>query len=235
MKTPSQPLALVFDCACSGLSLAVLRGEEILAAHAEATMTGQSALLAPAIQSVLTQAGVTARDLALVGVTNGPGSFTGIRIGLAMARGLAMALNTPLACCSTFEAVLENLSPAQRQNSNVALILAVDSRRDEIFLGLGREHRARIMRPDEAVAALPLGSYGLAGDGAPLLRAAFAAAGREGEIGFSDDRPPVAANFARALLAQGVTHWREKNESDGMPRPLYLRDADVTLPKPVDR
>lgn len=235
MKTPSQPLALVFDCACSGLSLAVLRDEQMLAAHAEATMTGQSALLAPAIVSVLAQAGVKAQDLSLIGVTNGPGSFTGIRIGLAMARGLAMALKTPLACCSTFEAVLDNLSPEQRQADDVALILAIDSRRDEIFLAMGRERQARIMRPDQAVAALPAGRYGLAGDGAPLMRAAFAASGREREIAFSDDRPPVAANFARMLLKFGVAHWRARNDSDGMPRPLYLREADVTLPKPIAR
>lgn len=235
MKTPSQPLALVFDCACSGLSLAVLRGEETLAAHAEATMTGQSALLAPAIVKVLAQAGVTAQELSLIGVTNGPGSFTGIRIGLAMARGLAMALKTPLASCSTFEAVLENLSPAQRQASVGDLILAIDSRRDEIFLAMGNDQQARIMRPDEAVARLPARVYGLAGDGAPLMRAAFAAAGRETEIAFSDDRPPLAANFAKALLSRGAAYWQARNDSDGMPRPLYLREADVTLPKPVAR
>lgn len=235
MKTPSQPLALVFDCACSGLSLAVLRGEEVLAAQADATMTGQAALLAPAIQAVLAQAGAKARDLSLIGVTNGPGSFTGIRIGLAMARGLAMALKTPLASCSTFEAVLENLSLAQRQTNDVELILAIDSRRDEIFLGIDKDGPTRIARPEDAVATLPVGSYGLAGDAAPLMRAAFAAAGREKEIAFSDDRPPVAANFARALLSHGVTHWQNRNDSDGLPRPLYLREADVTLPKSVAR
>ena len=235
MKTPLQPLALVFDCACSGLSLAVLRGEEILAAQAEATMTGQAALLAPAIRAVLVQADVKARELSLIGVTNGPGSFTGIRIGLAMARGLAMALKTPLASCSTFEAVLENLSSKQRQANGVDLILAVDSRRDEIFLAMGDSQPARIMRPDDAVAALPVGSYGLAGDGASLMRVAFAAAGREKEIAFSDERPPLAANFAKALLARGVAYWQARNDSDGMPRPLYLREADVTLPKPIAR
>lgn len=235
MKTPLQPLALVFDCACSGLSLAVLRGEEVLAAHAEATMTGQAALLAPAIRAVLVQADVKARELSLIGVTNGPGSFTGIRIGLAMARGLAMALKTPLASCSTFEAVLENLSSQQRQANGVDLILAVDSRRDEIFLAMGDSQPARIMRPDDAVAALPVGFYGLAGDGASLMRVAFAASGREKEIAFSDERPPLAANFAKALLARGVSYWQARNDSGGMPRPLYLREADVTLPKPIAR
>lgn len=231
----SQPLALVFDCACSGLSLAVLRGEEIVSAHAEATMTGQAALLAPAIQAVLAQAGVGARDLSLIGVTNGPGSFTGIRIGLAMARGLAMALKAPLASCSTFAAVLENLTPDQRQAGEIALILAIDSRRDELFLAKGKDQQAFIARPDDAVAALPTGAYALAGDGAASMRAAFAAAGREGEIVFADERPPLAANFGKALVSRGAAYWRARNDSDGMPRPLYLREADVTLPKPGGR
>lgn len=235
MKTPLPPLALVFDCACSGLSLAVLRGEQILARHDEATATGQAALLAPAIGRVLQQSNIAARELALIGVTNGPGSFTGIRIGLAMARGLAMALRIPLAACSTFEAVRANLSAAQGRRDDVDLIVAVDSRRDEIFIARGGQSGAHFARPGDIVAALPQGRYGIVGDGAPLMRVAFAAAGRNGEVAFEDARPPVAANFGPALLAAGVEHWRERNARDGMPRPLYLREADVTLPKTAAR
>jgi tRNA threonylcarbamoyladenosine biosynthesis protein TsaB len=235
MKTPLPPLALVFDCACSGLSLAVARGERILARHDEATATGQAALLAPAIERALLQSDSTARELALIGVTNGPGSFTGIRIGLAMARGLAMALEIPLAACSTFDAVRENLSAEQRARTDVDLIVAIDSRRDEIFIARGAQGGAHFARPDDIVATLPHGRYGVIGDGALLMRAAFAAAGREGEIAFEDARPPVAASFAPKLVAAGVDYWRERNAQDGMPRPLYLREADVTLPKTAAR
>src|SRR5690606_25688704 len=102
-------LTLAFDCACSGLSVAVLEGETVLAQHYERTSIGQSATLAPQIQNTLAAAKVRIADIGLIAVTNGPGSFTGIRIGLAMARGLALALDAPLAACSTFQAVLANL------------------------------------------------------------------------------------------------------------------------------
>lgn len=234
MKT-SSPFALVFDCACSGLSLAVLRDGDVVAAHAETAATGQAARLAPAIQDVLARAGIGAKDLSLVGVTTGPGSFTGIRIGLAMARGLALALKVPLASCSTFAAALENRSPLQRRRDDVDLILAIDSRRDEIFIARGAAMTSSIATPDAIVASLPVGLYGLVGDAAAQLGAAFAASRRDAWIAFSDLRPPIAANFGPTLVAPGVEHWRARNASDGLPRPLYLRPADVTLPKTARR
>ena len=84
--------------------------------------------MAPLIQRQLAASGQTARDIGLIVLTNGPGSFTGIRIGLAMGRGLALALNVPLAACSTFDAVLQNLPP---QPGESEIILAIDSRHRE--------------------------------------------------------------------------------------------------------
>jgi tRNA threonylcarbamoyladenosine biosynthesis protein TsaB len=221
----SSSFTLAFDCACSGLSAAVAEGERILAQHFEPTATGQAAALAPLIQRLLKEAGIDAKQLALIGVTNGPGSFTGIRIGLAMARGLALALDVPLAACSTFEAVRANAPAA----ANARDLIAIDSRRDEIFFEL--EGHRFIALPEQALARLSTGRYRLIGDGAGLMRAAFAAAGRASEIAAEDDRPPVAANFLPLLIAQGAEHWRARNRREGMPRPLYLREADVTLPK----
>ncbi|MGE0151890.1 MAG: tRNA (adenosine(37)-N6)-threonylcarbamoyltransferase complex dimerization subunit type 1 TsaB [Reyranellaceae bacterium] len=225
------PFMLAFDCACSALSVAVLEGQTVVAQHFETAATGQSATLAPAIQRTLQQAGIGSDRLGLIGVTSGPGSFTGIRIGLAMARGLALALDAPLAACSTFEAVAHNLPPHGADQART--VLAIDSRREEMFLALDTPQQPFIARPDDAVAALPRGRYALAGDGAGLLRAAFETAGRGGEIAASDERPPVAAIFAPALAALGAEHWRQRNRREGMPRPLYLREADVTLPRPV--
>lgn len=232
---------LAFDCACSGLSLAVLDGERVLAEHGELAATGQAALLAPAIRTLLDRAGFKPADLALLGTTNGPGSFTGIRIGLAMARGLALALGIPLAACSTFTAVMAGLDDAQRQRiaaASARTIAAIDSRREEIFIASVDHAGAmdtRIARPADAVGGLPSGAYALVGDGAALLQAAFAAAGRTGEIVLIDPRPPQAALFAPALWARGVEFWREANAREGLPRPLYLRAADVTLPKTAQR
>src|SRR5690606_6629114 len=113
------------------------------------------------------------------------------------------------------------------------ILLAIDSRRAEIFVAAGDDETVRDMRagePQGFVAALPPGRYALLGDAAPALRAAFDAAGRGAEIALYDARPPQAAAFAPLLSARGVEFWRVSNTGTGLPRPLYLRGADVTLP-----
>ena len=76
-------LILAFDCAVSGLGIAVVRDGARLAGLAEAGRD-QAARLLPAIATVLGEAGVGRRDLSLIAVTIGPGSFTGVRVGLAL-------------------------------------------------------------------------------------------------------------------------------------------------------
>lgn len=237
MKRPTAGPVLAFDCACAALSVAVLRQGALLASREEAMATGQAAGLAPMIEAVLAEAGVAARELSLVGVTIGPGSFTGIRIGLAMARGLGLALAIPVAGRSTFDAALDALAPATRlalAQDGVVPIVAIDSRRDEIFIafaGAEAAERAHVATPAAAIAALPPGRYALVGDGAAAMLAAFAAAGRGSEARLLSDAPPQAAAFGAVLDAQGAAFWRESNRAHGLPRPLYLRGADVTLPK----
>ncbi len=236
MTPQPEPLVLGFDCACSGLSVAVARGATVLAAAAHDQATGQAANLAPAIQTALREAGVKPAQLELIGVTIGPGSFTGIRIGLAMARGLALALDRPLAACSTFEATLAGLPPPRRQDflaGGGRIVLAIDSRRAEIFVADVAGDAVLDMRaaePQSIVAALPAGRYALLGDAASMVRAAFEALGRGSEIALCDVRPPQAAAFAPMLAARGAEFWRTANAENGLPRPLYLRAADVTLP-----
>src|SRR4051812_44848291 len=96
---------LAFDCAISGLGVAVVRNGVCLAQHREEGR-GQAATLLPAIAAVLREAEVDRRALSLIAVTVGPGSFTGVRVGLAAARGLALALGVPLAGLATTAVLL---------------------------------------------------------------------------------------------------------------------------------
>jgi tRNA threonylcarbamoyladenosine biosynthesis protein TsaB len=229
MKPDTAPLVLAFDCACAALSVAVCRGAEVLAEHYEERSQGQAALLAPTVQSVLRDAAVKPAQLDLIGVTVGPGSFTGIRIGLAFARGLALALDRPLAARTTFDAVADALPPDASPNRHI--VAAIDSRREEIFVRVMNGDAALMLRPREAVETLPSNAYGLVGDAAPQLMLAFAELRRQQECIVLASAPPRASRFAPVLAAQGVALWSQRNRSEGLPRPVYLRAPDVTLGK----
>ncbi len=230
MKIDPPPLVLAFDCACAALSVAVVRGDRILADHYEQRSERQAALLAPVVQTVLRHAEVRPAQLELIGVTVGPGSFTGIRIGLAFARGLALALDRPLASRTTFDAVADAVPPEERDPER-RLIAAIDSKRDEIFIRVMDGDTALMARPLDAVAGLPHGRYGLIGDAAPELMLAFAQLKRQSECVVLASAPPRASAFAPVLAAQGVEYWRAHNRRDGLPKPVYLRAPDVTLGK----
>src|SRR5471032_867754 len=98
-------VVLAFDCAVSGLAVSVVRDGSTLAVHREEGRE-QAARLLPAIAALLQQAAVDRRSLSMIAVTIGPGSFTGVRVGLAAARGLALALDIPLAGISTTATLL---------------------------------------------------------------------------------------------------------------------------------
>ena len=98
-------LTLALDTALGACSAAVVDGDRVLAARAEPMTRGHQERLAPLVQEVMREAGFAFPDLARVGVTTGPGSFTGLRVGLAFARTLALALGRPCVGVSTLAAL----------------------------------------------------------------------------------------------------------------------------------
>jgi len=222
-----EPLTLALDCACSALSVALTQGGRVLGEHYEAMTQGQAASLAPRVQEVLRRAAVKPAQIDLLGVTVGPGSFTGIRIGLAFARGLALALDRPLAGRTTFDAVCDALAPIDPPRR---LIAAIDSKREELFLR--RESDPPVMAlPQQAVADWPEDRYGVLGDATAPVMSAFESLGRQGECVVLASAPPRAAAFGIELARQGVAFWQAHNAQHGLPRPLYLRAPDVTMGK----
>jgi tRNA threonylcarbamoyladenosine biosynthesis protein TsaB len=104
---------LAFDTSAGACSAAVLGGDgTVLARRCEALERGHAERLLPMLRDVLAEAGVEIADLALLAVTIGPGTFTGIRIGLAAARGLALASGLPLVGVTSLEAVAASVPAA---------------------------------------------------------------------------------------------------------------------------
>ena len=106
---PSDPFVLAFDTSAAHCAAAVICGERVLAVRVEEMGRGQAERLMPLLEEVLTEAGIGWSDLGLISVGIGPGNFTGIRISVAAARGLALGLGIPAVGVSLFETTM-NLS-----------------------------------------------------------------------------------------------------------------------------
>lgn len=97
------PLILAFDTSTAHCAAALLRGDSIIAHRVDDMGRGQAEHLIPMINEMLAKAGVTWAELTAIGVGIGPGNFTGIRISVAAARGLAMGLDIPAIGVSMFD------------------------------------------------------------------------------------------------------------------------------------
>ncbi|MGR3343482.1 MAG: tRNA (adenosine(37)-N6)-threonylcarbamoyltransferase complex dimerization subunit type 1 TsaB [Paracoccaceae bacterium] len=102
---PSDQLVLAFDTSAAHCAAALLSGDKVLAERVEEMVKGQAERLFPMLEELLSGASVTWPDLTRIGVGVGPGNFTGIRISVASARGLALSLAIPAIGVSTFEAL----------------------------------------------------------------------------------------------------------------------------------
>jgi tRNA threonylcarbamoyladenosine biosynthesis protein TsaB len=102
----------------------------LVASRSETLGKGHAERLMPMIDEVFSEAGVTLKDMARIGVTVGPGSFTGIRVGVAAARGFALSLAIPAVGVTTLEVVAEQVLEI---GPPAPVVAAIDAGRDEIF------------------------------------------------------------------------------------------------------
>lgn len=182
----------------------------------------QAARLLPAIAAALERAGVARTALDLIAVTSGPGSFTGVRVGLSAARGLAVGLGLPLAGIPT-TSVLRAQAPA----TDRLVVAAVDTRLGDWFATIG-DDPAPFAATDGDLATRLAGHKCLivGKDVAPLVASLQAA----GVDAIAQEGPPDPVILGRLALLDGADAWRARNRAEGLPRPLYLRGVNITLP-----
>jgi tRNA threonylcarbamoyl adenosine modification protein YeaZ len=210
---------LVLDSALACCTAAIVQNETVVAQRRAIAARGQSSVLPVLLDEVLREAPPRDAPLDLIAVTLGPGSFTGIRGGLALAHGYAMATGIALVGVTVGEALAEAL-PRLGQR---ALWIAIAGRRGRVFLG--REGRFESRGLDELPVPDRHAAVAVAGDAA-IPVAAFLAA-REVDVMLTDARLPVARHvalvaarrFAGQLPALAV-------------QPLYVEPPLVTLPAP---
>lgn len=215
-------LVLGLDTCLNACSVAVLEvgdgGERVLAHQSEPMARGHQERLAPMAEAAMTDAGVAFSRLQRIGATVGPGSFTGLRVGVAFAKGLGSALAIPTVGIGSLEAL------AAEARGMVAAV--IDARREQVYLQVFDDGEA-LMAPDVlpvGTAAARLVELGmgraltLVGSGARLL--SEAAPGADVIVPEGCDARHVARLAARKLVTPI--------------RPLYLRAPDAKLPGGID-
>jgi len=188
-------LILAADTSLPILSVAVVRDGELLGATAVEGRSSRNEKLLPAIDWLLSEAGIDRRSIDLFAVTRGPGSFTGVRIGLATIQGMALALDKPVCAMSTHEAIA--LARDRR-------VIVDDAGRGEFYVSIF-DNGAQVMAPrlarnlDEFEGERLVVSEALQNTNVALSCARRAAAiAAAGELGEYSDITPIYVRLAEA-------------------------------------
>ena len=229
VSTPA-PLLLALESATAWLGVALFRGVEPIARWRERAPGASSDALVPAVVALLHRCGVAPGEVEQFAVSVGPGSFTGLRVAVATAKGLAFGEGPVVAPVPTLEALARGVRAAGAGEAQVVAVL--DARRGELYAaayGLdGTERLApSLLRPASLAARLPCVSTCLAGDAvevaADALRARLGGALR-------CCPPPVGAPDPVAVGRLGVEILRrgEGVRPEAL-HPHYLRRAEAEV------
>ena len=205
--------------------MALARGEEVLAELQVRHPRSHSERLLPNVEALLAAAGMKISEVAAVAVSTGPGSFTGLRIGLAAAKGLAFSLGIPLYGIPTLE-----LLAANGAHGSGTVCPLLDARRGEVFSALFRFDGGeavrlapeRISGPEELLSTLPRGTL-IVGD----LPSPLASILRERGLPFSVAPPHLAYPRAAVAALMGWRFLSRGRPGETNPVPLYLRPSDA--------
>ncbi|PTX57132.1 tRNA threonylcarbamoyl adenosine modification protein YeaZ [Litoreibacter ponti] len=206
-------LTLAFDTSAAHCAAALLSGERLVASRREDMVKGQAERLMPLLEELLAEAGVTWRDLDRIGVGIGPGNFTGIRISVSAARGLALALGIPAIGVSTLE--------AQAYGMDHWVMSCLDARQNRAYTqvfyrGVG-EAPALSSLDDQSIPK-------------PHLKADCVVTGSFAEevgrvLNLHIIQNPIKPIEAIARIAA------ERTPDGSRPAPMYMRPADAAPPK----
>lgn len=214
-------MLLAIDTSTHYLNIALHNGQQLLAEHTWYSANQHSVELSPAIESMLAKSGVTPHDLTAIAIAQGPGSFTGLRIGMAVAKALAQALNIPLIPVKTFD-ILATATPYFRGS----LYVAVQAGRGRVLVQRYRWTKSMWEAVEEPVNT-DWASFLQTLDKAALITGEVDGAGQGliEQVGDSVELAPSVQRLRRAgyLAEIALTRIADKDIPDPMMVvPLYL-------------
>jgi len=215
-------LILAIDTALDACAAGVLDtgAGSLIARETQSMKRGHAEALMPLIGRVMAQAAIGFGALDRIAVTTGPGSFTGLRVGLSAARGIALAAEKPVVGVTTLTAYA---APVVSANNQPPVIAAIDARHDHVYFQVVSGDGGALVSPRvapiaEALAASRFGAPHLVGNAAALLAERWPA----------DAAPPVQVD---GLPAPDITWvaWlgAAVNPETAFARPYYLRAPDA--------
>jgi tRNA threonylcarbamoyladenosine biosynthesis protein TsaB len=212
---------LAIDTALGACAAAVLdtAAGAIIAHESQTMQRGHAEALMPLIKRVMESAGFTFADLDRIAVTTGPGSFTGLRVGIAAARGLGLAAGKPVVGLTTLAAYAAPLIAA---DDTLPVVAAIDARHDNVYLQVFGPGGRTIVPPRlaplrEALRVAATGAPRLTGNAAEALAAIWPRA----------ERPPTAVEQHAAPDIDWVARLGAAADETAPPKPLYLRPPDA--------
>lgn len=219
-------LILAIDTALDACAAAVLdtSASKFIAQESQAMKRGHAEALMPLIARVMKASGVAFSDLDRIAATTGPGSFTGLRVGLSAARGIALAAGKPVVGVTTLTAYA---APVVSENSEHPVISAIDARHDHVYFqvvaGDGASLiKAKVAPVAEALDASRFGTPHLVGNAASILADRWPA---DAPPPFKVDPQPAPDIAWVAWLGAAL------NPETAPARPDYLRAPDAKPPK----
>jgi tRNA threonylcarbamoyladenosine biosynthesis protein TsaB len=201
--------ACVFDTA----------GGKILASESLAMTRGHAEALMPLIARVMDKADIAFSELERIAVTVGPGSFTGLRVGISAARGIALVAGKPAVGVSTLAAYA---APHIASEDAALIVVAIDAKHANVYLQVFGSAGRTILAPQvatvrNAVRAAREGPARIIGSGAGLIAAEW-----------PDAEPPLLVDPAGAPAIEWVARLgAAARNTDVPPKPLYLRAPDA--------
>jgi tRNA threonylcarbamoyladenosine biosynthesis protein TsaB len=212
---------LAIDTALGACAAAVLDTDRggVVAAESLSMTRGHAEALMPLIARVLASANLSAMEMDRIAVTVGPGSFTGLRVGISAARGMALAISKPAVGLTTLAAFA---APFLNADNASPLIAAIDARNNNVFMQLygGRSQvSARLAPLSDAIRAATNGPARVVGSAANKIVAAWPAG----------EALPTVVEAQSAPNIEWVARLGVTAPADGSaaPKPLYLRAPDA--------